>query len=282
MKPLAAATVAEQFRVSCRAELEALKPGNVHIHADGHGMTVADFLRSADAAAPGIAAAGAPVGARIFRAIEATHAAVGQNTNLGIVLLCAPIAAAAELGGDLRRSLQRVLDGLTHADAALAYQAIRLAAPGGLGSSRAHDVADEPEVTLLEAMRSAARRDRIARQYASGFCDVRRIGVRRLLAGRAAGWPEPRAVTATYLDLLAAFPDTHVLRKHGRRAADRVRSEARALVTRLEAADDSGLPPAELLSFDRGLKSRGINPGTSADLTVAALFYAGIDHDRLE
>lgn len=282
MKPFPAATVAELFRASCRAELEALKPGNVHIHADGHGMTVADFLRSADAAAPGIAAVGAPVGARIFRAVEATHTAVGQNTNLGIVLLCAPIAASAELGGDLRRSLQRVLDGLTHADAALAYRAIRLAAPGGLGSSRAHDVADEPGVTLLEAMRSAGRRDRIARQYASGFRDVRRIGVRRLLACRAAGWSEPRAVTATYLDLLAAFPDTHVLRKHGRRAADLVRSEARALVARLEAAGDLELAPAELLAFDRALKSRGINPGTSADLTVAALFYAGIDHVRLE
>ena len=277
MKPFPEATVAELFRASCRAELEALKPGNVHIHAEGHGMTVADFLRSAAAAAPGIAAAGAPVGERILRAIEATRAAVGQNTNLGIVLLCAPIAAAAELGGDLRRSLQRVLGGLSRADAVLAYRAIRLAAPGGLGGSRAHDVADEPEVTLLEAMRSAARRDRIARQYASGFGDVRGIGVRRLLACRAAGWSEPRAVTATYLDLLAAFPDTHVLRKHGRRAADLVRSEARALVARLQAAGDLELAPAELLAFDRALKSRGINPGTSADLTVAALFYAGID-----
>ena len=95
MKPLLPATVAELFRLSCRAELEALKPGNVHIHAEGHGMTVADFLRSADAAAPCIAAAGAPVGTRILRAIEATRTAVGQNTNLGIVLLCAPIAAAS-------------------------------------------------------------------------------------------------------------------------------------------------------------------------------------------
>src|SRR5207342_2556160 len=105
------------------------------------------------------------VGARILAAVEATSAACGQNTNLGIVLLAAPLAAAAEQPGDLRQSLDEVLARLTRADAILAYRAIRLAAPGGLGTSDRHDVASEPTVTLLEAMRAAAGRDRIAMQY---------------------------------------------------------------------------------------------------------------------
>ena len=58
---------------------------------------VADFRRSAEVAAEPIARLRASVGARILGAIEATRAAVGQNTNLGIVLLCAPLARAAEL-----------------------------------------------------------------------------------------------------------------------------------------------------------------------------------------
>ena len=46
----------------------ALKPGNVHVHAGGHGMEAEQFEASAVAAAPFLAAAGATVGARILRA----------------------------------------------------------------------------------------------------------------------------------------------------------------------------------------------------------------------
>ena len=81
-----------------RAELEALKPGNVHRFEAGHGMTVEDFETSADISAPFLCARGAGVGARVLRAVSATRKAVGQNTNLGILLLCAPLATAAERG----------------------------------------------------------------------------------------------------------------------------------------------------------------------------------------
>ncbi len=87
------------FREACAAELAALKPGNVHRHAAGHGMTMDDFVRSADAAARPLCRTGATLGERILDAVAATRAAVGQNTNLGIVLLCAPLAMAAERGG---------------------------------------------------------------------------------------------------------------------------------------------------------------------------------------
>ena len=59
--------IAAAFLAACAAELAALKPGNVHVHAAGHGMTVEDFA-AAPAAAPAIAAAGAPVGERVRRA----------------------------------------------------------------------------------------------------------------------------------------------------------------------------------------------------------------------
>ena len=88
--------IATAFVAACRDEIEAPKPGNVHVFAEGHGMTVRDFLRSAEAAAPALCKPSTPVGARILTAVEATFAAVGMNTNLGIILLCAPLAAAAE------------------------------------------------------------------------------------------------------------------------------------------------------------------------------------------
>jgi len=35
------------YEYACEQETEALKPGNVHRFADGHGMAVTDFLTSA-------------------------------------------------------------------------------------------------------------------------------------------------------------------------------------------------------------------------------------------
>ena len=93
--------IADAYRAACLAELAALKPGNVHRFADGHGMTVADFAASAEASAPTLAAAGAGVGERVLRSVEATRQAVGMNTNLGILLLAVPLAAAAAAAASL-------------------------------------------------------------------------------------------------------------------------------------------------------------------------------------
>ena len=133
--------VAAAYVAACLAELDALKPGNVHRFAPGHGMEVADFVRSAEASAAPIAARGARVGSRIREAVDATLTAVGQNTNLGIILLCAPLAAAAEApDAALRAALAKVLDGLDRTDAADVFAAIAAANPGGLGRASRHDV----------------------------------------------------------------------------------------------------------------------------------------------
>jgi triphosphoribosyl-dephospho-CoA synthase len=258
------------FLAACRAELMALKPGNVHVHAAGHDMTVEDFLASAEAAAGPLCDATLPVGARIRRAVEASWAAAGCNTNLGIVLLAAPLIAAAETGsGKLAPRLRARLDALTVEDAREAYAAILRANPGGLGTAPAQDVAAPPSVTLLEAMQLAAERDRIARQYATGYADVFAIGVRRLAEERRHGTDAEWATTLVFLDFLTAFPDSHIVRKFGLATGEAVRAEADALRRTLPPSRAEAF--ARLLDFDRALKARGLNPGTSADLTVAAL-----------
>jgi len=268
--------IAAAFTAACLAELDALKPGNVHRHAPGHGMTVADFVASAEAAAPALAAAGASVGQRILVAVSATRAAVGQNTNLGIVLLCAPLAVAAERAADPAAffwpALEATLRDLTVDDARLAYRAIRLASPGGLGRSGEADVADEPSVTLLDAMRLATGRDRIAWNYANGMAEIRDVGLPRLKTLLAAGWAEPWAVTGTFLAFLGRIPDSHVARKFGTPAAEELRARAAAVETELIASPDPTRLLTDLLALDAGLKAAGLNPGTSADLTVATLF----------
>ena len=268
--------IAAAFIAACLDELHAPKPGNVHVFADGHSMTADQFVRSAQAAAPLLVQAGARVGARILGAVHATSNAVGTNTNLGIILLCAPLAAAAQQFGDLDACIARVLDDLDVEDANLAFQAIAAASPGGLGRAERHDVHAPATVTLKQAMAAAADRDRIASQYARAFEDVLVIG-EGTLATLPPGEPEWAAL-CVYLAFLAAFPDTHVRRKHGAATAEEVRQRAELFYDRARSTGDRVAVQKELLAWDRALKSKNINPGTSADLTVATLFLARLRH----
>ncbi|WP_247875690.1 triphosphoribosyl-dephospho-CoA synthase [Azospirillum sp. TSH100] len=270
--------VEEAVFTACRLELMALKPGNVHIHAEGHGMTVTQFLDSAAAIAPILATPGHRVGETILRAVEATRGVAGCNTNLGIVLLLAPLAAAAlcrDKGEPLRLRLARVLDGLSVADAADAFAAIRVALPAGLGEAPQHDVAEAPRIDLRAAMATAADRDSIARQYATAFADVFAFGVARGRSALRRGASPAEAASAIHLGFMALHPDTHIARKHGAAVAERVRDQAFRLERRLAVGPAFGGHSGaarRLLAFDRALKRRGLNPGTSADLTVACLF----------
>lgn len=267
---LPAATVADLYRAACLAELDALKPGNVHGYAPGHRMVTADFVTSAAVSAPLLAAAGARVGARVRGGVEATFAAVGQNTNLGILLLCAPLARAAEAAGPLPERLDAVLAGFDASDAADVFAAIRRANPGGLGRAACHDVAgDGPVPPLAEAMAEAAPRDRIARAYTDGFADLFAIGLPALAQARARGLTPPWTTTAVHLAYLSAVPDSHIARKHGPERAEAVRADAAAQLAGLDLA---AAPVERLLAHDRALKEAGLNPGTSADFTVATLF----------
>lgn len=271
--------IARAFLDACLAELDALKPGNVHRFGDGHGMTVADFAASAEAAAPLIGRKGVGVGERIRLAAAASRRAVGQNTNLGIILLAAPLAAAAldRHGGDLASRVRLILQDLTVADASEAYRAIRAIKPGGLGEAPRHDVASEPGVTLLEAMGAAEERDRIAWNYAHGFADIFQLGRKWLAQGRERWGEGPWAVTRVYLGFLAHLPDTLIERKFGARSASFVREEAAAIEAGFKESQAPETMIAPLMAFDRALKERGLNPGTSADLTVATLFAAALE-----
>jgi triphosphoribosyl-dephospho-CoA synthase len=269
--------VAAAFKAACLAELDAPKPGNVHVFAAGHRMTTSAFVRSAEATAAPLSAPGSRVGARILGAVDATLAAVGTNTNLGIVLLCAPLAATADIRPqDLRTALAQVLDALDTQDAGLAFRAIAHAAPAGLGRAERYDVHEQATVTLKEAMAEASDRDRIAHQYAHGFEDVFALG-EPVLDSALVRFAQPSwATAAVYLAFLSAFPDSHIARKHGLATAEDIRRAAVPFHHRLQSSDDPDALLADLLGFDASLKERGINPGTSADLTVATLFARGL------
>jgi triphosphoribosyl-dephospho-CoA synthase len=261
---LSAETIARAFTAACEAELASLKPGNVHVHADGHRMDAAMFRASAAAAAPHISASGARVGARIEAAVAATLKAVGCNTNLGIILLCAPLAAAAERdGGPLRLRLDAVLDDLDVADAQAAFRAIAAANPAGLGNAPSGDVAKPTTLTLYQAMELARDRDRIALAYVTDFADVCDFALPVLSTALLSAASPELAVTTLHMTLLATFPDTHITRKHGQAAARDVQQEAARLRPTFQPVATAAAIP-DLLALDASLKARNpARPPTS-------------------
>lgn len=295
------------FLWACALDVAVRKPGNVSITSPGHAMEAAQFLASARAAADPLFARGRTVGERIEAAVEATRAAVGCNTNLGILLLCAPLAAALErlpadvrddiadhapgrVSGDsavsaagnhgavgcaqvsLQLAVRGVLEALNVDDARAAYRAIALANPGGLGRVANQDVSAPPAVTLGAAMALAAARDSVARQYADGYAEIFDDGLATLCAptGRLA-----TAVQMVFLRYLAGRPDSHIVRKLGFEVAQTVTAQAADWHARLQADPAAGETVA-FAQWDEGLKRAGINPGTSADLTVCTLLTAAL------
>lgn len=271
------------FVRACALDVSVRKPGNVSVASPGHGMDARLFIDSADAARDGLFMHGASVGERIEAAVTASLAVAGCNTNLGIVLLCAPLAAAFERchaphdATELRRTLRSVLDGLSIDDARPTFRAIAAASPGGLGRADAGDVNGPALIGLLEAMRLAADRDRIARQYANAFDDVFVTGLSSLPAKGSRTEDRSSTVDAVqrlYLGFLASDLDSHIVRKFGVAAAQAVTDEARPWLARALAGERIDASPA-FAAWDASLKARGLNPGTCADLTVASLFLAG-------
>jgi triphosphoribosyl-dephospho-CoA synthase len=263
----------EFYRQACEVELQAFKPGNVSIYSDGHAMTVDDFRRSAEVSSPAICEENYSLGEKIFYAVKATREAVGCNTNLGIILLCAPLIQAVqnypELG--LRAALSKVLNSTTIDDANWTFKAIALASPGGLGDVENQDVSENATVTLQTAMRIASDKDRIALQYVSDYKDIFDLGVFSYTCAFNRWGEQSWAAVAVYADLLSQFPDSHIERKFGSRYSARVATMMRELSDKLQVVNDPEQVKPLLYQMDTELKSHGLNPGTTADLTVATV-----------
>lgn len=268
-------TVGQCATLACLIEATAPKPGNVHRGADFEDLTFFDFQAAAVAIGPAMerAATDGRVGAAVLDAIRATRRLTRSNVNLGIVLLIAPLAAASR-SSSLREGVRDVLARLDAADAALVYEAIRLAQPGGLGKVEEADVAGPPPSSLLDAMCLAADRDSIAKQYVTDFADVFDLVVPELQRGVRKGWQLADVVIRTQLRLLAEMPDSLIARKCGV-------AKAREVAVWAAQVLDAGQPDDEayheaLADLDFELRSDGhrLNPGTTADLIAAGLFVA--------
>lgn len=260
------------IETACLWEVAAPKAGNVHPQASFSDLTYNDFVRSARITAFMLARSHRGVGKAILDTSKAVRLQVGKNTNLGIILLLAPLISASQ-EQNLDEAVSAVIDQMTVEDSKQIYEAIRTARPGGMGEVAEQDVAQEPTASIREIMELAADRDLIARQYANNFADVLGFG-RDHLQQWWTRCPDSRdtAIVGLHLDWMAHYPDSLIERKCGREMAEEVSRKAAELL-------DAGWPEVPesaeaFTAFDTWLRSDGnrLNPGTSADLVAACLF----------
>jgi triphosphoribosyl-dephospho-CoA synthase len=269
---LSSYSLALKIQLACMWEATARKPGNVHRFCDFEDVTYVDFLQAAAAIAPILAVPDkCPLGQIIFLAVSSFYGLNFTNTNLGIVLLLAPLARAAR-AGNLREELPGVLASLDVNDATWVYKAIRLANPGGLGRAAEQDVAEPPTKTLREVMALAADRDLVARQYANDFREVFEDSVPAIQTGLKDTGSLEAAIVLGQLHLMAKHGDTLIRRKRGPAEAAEAGERARQIL----AADwpNTSQSWRQFHDFDAWLRAVGHarNPGTTADLIAAALF----------
>lgn len=268
-------SIAHIVRQACRLEVLAVKPGNVSPDHSFDDANLDDFLKSADAIAAVLqSAAELGIGKAIRNAVVATRRSVGHNTNLGIVLLLAPLCAVKNWF-NAQAELHDILAKTTIADAVLLYEAIRIASPGGLGNAAKQDVCDAPTVTLLECMKLAADRDSIAKQYSSDYDFV--FGTGFSLLQQTATWDSHfnQRIGWMAVQILALQSDSLIVRKCGEEVASTAQSLAKQTLSAgwpFEPGSDIAYNALHKYLSDDGHRR---NPGTTADL-IAAILFCGL------
>ncbi|AGB32062.1 triphosphoribosyl-dephospho-CoA protein [Natrinema pellirubrum DSM 15624] len=253
------------------------KPGNVDRERDLTDLRFEHFLAGAVGARDGLerAASGTAVGSAFERAVEGMATQEGGNTQFGALLLLVPLVRAAE--EDLSRSAaEAVVHETTVADAAGFYRAFdhvdvavdeppaELDALDVRRGSDAVPALEERGLTLLDIMEQSVPGDGVAREWVEGF-DRSFAAAERFAA---ADGPLSDRTAAVFLSLLAERPDTLVATRHDEATAREVTDRAAALV-----ADDALETDRRAVeAFADDLVERGVNPGTTADITAAGLF----------
>ncbi len=286
--PDASWNMGEYVTAACLLEAAAPKAGNVHPRASFDDMNYEDFRRSAQVVGNVFDRSdNQSIGSLVLSAVQATHAEVGKNTNLGIVLLLAPLTvsvrqiqpnAESNFRDRWKRALASKLESLTVNDSQLIYQAIAIAKPGGIGRVEQMDIREAPPDDLLDAMRLAAAWDDIAKQYATGFLDVFELSAKidAYRQQQSLGWLS--TLVSIQVERLASHGDSLIARKNNGCIVEQVQQLANSIARLAPAAQDRDdlTSTATWRQLDDYLRADGHrrNPGTTADLLAAATFVS--------
>jgi triphosphoribosyl-dephospho-CoA synthase len=296
--------IANCLELAILLESGAHKPGNVSVVTNFDGTRYEHFLASAVAVSPSfecaaekgislsrgeISPADVGVGHIIKECMESINGwQHGGNTLLGTVILLSPLAIAsgmsrAEKGvfdvAELRKNLKLVVESTTPEDAVKLYEAIRIANPGGLGKVSDLDVNSpdsttkilDEKITLYEVFKIAAGYDTICSEWVNDYTVTFDFAYPHLAEQIRRTSDISAAIIQTFLKVLAAHPDTFIARKTSFEKAKEVSVKASCILQL--GALETPIGRQSLSKFDQELRreSNLLNPGTTADLTAAAL-----------
>ena len=265
--------IRDAYLYACHKDIEAIKPGNVNINSPHHDTTASDYLISSINSGSELFYDSYSLGDRILNAIVATKKETSMNTNLGIVLLCAPIAHALlnykEMS--LKEAITKTIDNATSDDTVKICEAINIANPGGLGDVLDYDTKSMPAVKLREIMSYSAQYDRISYQYHNNYQDILDFIIPSLNKNMIKYKSSDISISMTYLQILGKIPDSHISRKLGEEIAKKTSNHVNDLLKIQDKDCSQGYLVKQLNDLDYEYKKKGINPGTTADLLVASL-----------
>jgi triphosphoribosyl-dephospho-CoA synthase len=296
--------ISKILQLAIMLEVSSQKPGNVSFTSSFEGTRVEHFLASSVAAGPTFQEA-AYLGTSVAEkrldvgkvglgglirdcAVDVNAWQHGGNTILGTVMLFVPIAVAAGMTPakedyvfdfcKLRKNIDLAVKSTTAWDSVHLYEAVAAASPSGLGDAPDLDVTDpaskerllKENVSLFEVFKIASGYDDICYEWVHNYPITFELAYPYLMA-QLKSKPLNTAVVHTFLKILSERPDTFIARKVGKEKAQEVSAEAKAVL------ELGGLETAKgkksIAEFDKKLriKSNTANPGTTADLTAAAL-----------
>lgn len=275
------------------------KPGNVHRTQDFEDMIFEDFLISGIVIGDLMKKAAERgkkykdnyslhkirIGEIIKEAVIETDKWIGNNTNLGIIIMLTPLSAAAGMSNDihdLRKNTERIMEATTSKDAVNLYDAINAADAGGMGEHEELDVADaeargkiiKDNISMFKVFQMSAKWDLLSLELTTGMPVTFETGFPTFKEIKAS-YGVNKATVQTFLTILAQNPDTLISRKYGMDTARIVSADADSIL------QNGGIlnPQGELLirQFDSQLLKNKFNPGTTADITAASIMVAYID-----
>ncbi len=296
--------ISKCLQLAIMLEVSSPKPGNVSFNSNFEGTRVEHFLASSIAAGPTFQEA-AYLGTSVAeKRLDVGKVGLGElikdcevdvdawqhggNTILGTVMLFVPIAVAAGITptkenyrfdfSTLRKNIDLAVKSTTAWDSVHLYEAVAAANPSGLGDAPDLDVTDpaskerllKENVSLFEVFKIASGYDDICFEWVNNYSITFDLAYPYLMK-QLETKPLNTSVVHTFLKILSERSDTFIARKVGKEKAQEVSLEAKAVL------ELGGLETAKgkksLVEFDKKLRARGntCNPGTTADLTAAAL-----------
>ena len=261
------------YLFSCKKDIELIKPGNVNLLSPHKDTKAQDYLDSATLSSKELFNQNHSLGKRILESVKVTRSQVNVNTNLGIILLCAPVIQSyIDFNAlDLRDCIKKTLSATSVKDTHDLCAAINISSPGGLGDSDMYDTASYPNISIKQIMDYSKEYDRISYQYSHNFTDIFDFIIPKLEFLNQRYESLDISLSLLFIEILAKIPDSHISRKFGDKIAKKTSNNAYDLLKILNREYDPDYLAKALNNLDYEYKKKGINPGTTADLLVASL-----------